>query len=69
MAVWYKITGAVPPPPMIGGGFPGVPVKKAVIPNVKLPMLNWVPVRNPGQTIFKVGLGLCASRCCTVLYA
>jgi len=39
---------------MAGSGLPGVPIKKPVIPNVPLPMLNWVPVRNPGQTIFKV---------------
>ena len=44
----------VPPPPPIGGGFPGVPMKKAVVPNVPLPMLNWLPIRNPEHTIFKV---------------
>ena len=51
-------TGAppIPPPPPIGGyrGIPGVPMKKAVIPNVPLPMLNWIPIRNPEHTIFKV---------------
>ena len=51
-------TGAppIPPPPPIGGhiGIPGVPMKKAVIPNVPLPMLNWIPIRNPDHTIFKV---------------
>lgn len=44
----------VPPPPPIGGGFPGVPMKKPVVPNVPLPMLNWLPIRNPEHTIFKV---------------
>lgn len=33
---------------------PGVPLKKPVIPNVLLPCLNWVPIRNPEHTIFKV---------------
>ena len=44
---------AVPPPPLIGGGFPGIPVKKAVIPNVPLPMLNWIPIKTPDHTVFK----------------
>ena len=44
----------VPPPPPIGGGLVGVPMKKAVVPNVPLPMLNWLPIKNPEHTIFKV---------------
>jgi len=28
-------------------------MKKPVIPNVPLPMLNWIPIRNPDHTIFK----------------
>jgi hypothetical protein len=43
----------VPPPPPIGGGLVGVPMKKAVVPNVPLPMLNWLPIKNPEHTIFK----------------
>ena len=29
-------------------------MKKAVVPNVPLPMLNWLPIKNPEHTIFKV---------------
>ena len=33
---------------------PKVPVKKPIVPNVPLPMLNWLPIKNPKHTIFKV---------------
>ena len=45
----------IPPPPPMGGVAPaGLPLKKPIIPNVQLPCLNWVPIRNPEHTVFKV---------------
>lgn len=42
----------IPPPPPIGGKI-GTLTKKPVVPNVPLPMLNWLPIKNPEHTIFK----------------
>ena len=42
---------APPPLPFSGGQ---TPAKKPVVSTVPLPMLNWLPIKNPEHTIFKV---------------
>lgn len=44
-----------PPPPLMNLAYapPGMKPKRRIQPNVPLPMLNWVPLRNVSNTIFQ----------------